>query len=104
MINIDFNREERTGCPEVVYCEHKSVKQIIEIINSFVDKKKSVLGTRLSPEKAKKIKAKFKKIFYDSVGEYFVAGQKQKKPKSSGNSKKGNVLIIKLYSLSCEKF
>jgi len=88
MINIDFDREKRTGCPEVVYCEHKSVKQIIEIINSFLDKKKAVMGTRLSSEKAKKIKAKFKKLFYDDIGEYFVAG---KNPESD---KKGKVLII----------
>ena len=53
------------------------------------------MGTRLSHEKAKKIKAKkFKNLFYDEVGEYFVAGQDQKKPKSSKKSKKGNVLII----------
>jgi len=89
MINIDFNREERTGCPEVVYCEHKSVKQINEIIKSFLDKKKAVMGTRLSLEKAKKIQAKkFKNYFYDEIGEYFIAGQNPKK------SKKGNVLII----------
>jgi len=89
MINIDFNREERTGCPEVVYCEHKSVKQIIEIIKSFLDKKKAVMGTRLSLEKAKKIQAKkFENLFYDEIGEYFVVG------KNSESNKTGKVLII----------
>ncbi len=88
MVNIDFDREKRTGCPEVIYCEHKSVKQILEIINSFLEKKRPVMGTRLSPEKAKKIKAKINAFFYDNVGEYFVAG---KVPKIT---KKGNVLIV----------
>ncbi len=89
MINIDFNREERTGCPEVVYCEHKSVKQIIEIIKSFLDKKKAVMGTRLSLEKFNKIKTEnFENLFYDEIGEYFVVG------KNSEANKTGNVLII----------
>jgi len=92
MINIDFDREKRTGCPEVIYCEHKSAKQIIEIINSFIERKKAVMGTRLSPVKAKKIRAKkFENLFYDEVGEYFIAGKTPKNPKKSI---KGNVLIV----------
>jgi len=74
MINIDFDREKRTGCPEVIYCEHKSPEQITQIITSFIEKGKSVMGTRLSNEKKEKIAGEFKKFLYDNVGEYFVVG------------------------------
>ena len=88
MINIDFDREKRTGCPEVIYCEHKSPEQIIQIITSFVEKGKSVMGTRLSPDKKEKIADKFENFFYDDVGEYFIVGD------SPEISKQGNALII----------
>jgi len=74
MINIDFDREKRTGCPEVIYCEHKSPEQITQIITSFIENGKSVMGTRLSIEKKEKIAGNFKKFLYDDVGEYFVVG------------------------------
>ena len=88
MINIDFDREKRTGCPEVIYCEHKSPEQITQIISSFVDKGKSVMGTRLSPEKKEKITGKFNEFFYDDIGQYFIVGSSPK------ISKSGNALII----------
>lgn len=88
MINVDFDRKDRTGCPEIIYCEHKSPEQIIEIIKSFLEKEKSVMGTRLSSEKAEKIQSVFNNIFYDKVGEYFIAGEHPE------ITKKGTVLII----------
>ena len=88
MINIDFDREKRTGCPEVIYCEHKSPEQIAQIITSFIEKGKSVMGTRLSIEKKEKIADEFDKFFYDDVGEYFVVGDFPE------ISKQGKALII----------
>ena len=88
MINIDFDREKRTGCPEVIYCEHKSSKQIEEIIISFLEKGKPVMGTRLSKNKKDLIAEKFDDFIYDDVAEYFVVGNFPKKTKS------GKALII----------
>ena len=88
MINIDFDREKRTGCPEVIYCEHKSPEQITQIITSFVEKGRAVMGTRLSPEKKETISEKFDEFFYDDIGQYFIVGN------SPEISKPGNALII----------
>lgn len=49
---LDHNRQDRTGFPEVVYGEGKSVEQMIQIIEAFKEKTKRVLATRVDSEKA----------------------------------------------------
>ncbi|MGN0467062.1 MAG: nickel pincer cofactor biosynthesis protein LarB [Lachnospiraceae bacterium] len=49
---IDYNREKRTGVPEVIYCEGKSAKQIKNIVkNMLMHGSKHILGTRCDREK-----------------------------------------------------
>lgn len=49
--NWDQDRNKRTGVPEAVYCEGKSVEQIDCIITESIEVKRSILLTRLSQEK-----------------------------------------------------
>jgi NCAIR mutase (PurE)-related protein len=46
---LDVSRRERTAIPEIVYCENKSVEQIIGIGKALYRKHKLVLGTRCLP-------------------------------------------------------
>jgi NCAIR mutase (PurE)-related protein len=47
---LDISRRERTAIPEIVYCENKSVDQIIGIGRVLYKKHKLVLGTRCLPD------------------------------------------------------
>lgn len=47
-VNLDFDRQNRTGLAEAVFCEGKSLVQLETILNTIVDEDKSMLWTRLS--------------------------------------------------------
>lgn len=53
---IDYDREKRTGVPEVIYCEGKSAKQIKNIVkNMLIHGSKHILGTRCDREKYEEV-------------------------------------------------
>jgi pyridinium-3,5-biscarboxylic acid mononucleotide synthase len=74
MIDIDYEREERTGIPEVIYCEYKSVEQIRNAALRIMERKPSVFGTRLDPAKASTLANSLEGFEYNAVGRYFSAG------------------------------
>lgn len=47
---LDNHRELRQGYPEVIFCQGKSPYQVLDIINSMVDRGQNVLGTRADKE------------------------------------------------------
>ena len=51
-VTLDFGRETRLGFPEVVYGEHKSVEQLVGILETHFKLQKNMLVTRLQSEKA----------------------------------------------------
>jgi NCAIR mutase (PurE)-related protein len=48
-VNMDFDRENRTGLAEAVFCQGKSTDQLATICNAVVTEHRSMLFTRLSP-------------------------------------------------------
>ena len=49
---IDYQREERTGVPEVIYCEGKTAQQVAGIVKNMREHgAEHILGTRCSEEK-----------------------------------------------------
>jgi len=54
---IDNHRELRTGCPEVIYCEGKTVRQVEEIVEHMLRNGNNVLATRATPEMFEAVKA-----------------------------------------------
>lgn len=46
--NIDHHRSLRTGYPEVIYCQGKTVEQVVGIVSHMHEKKVNILGTRAS--------------------------------------------------------
>ena len=73
-VNLDFERKDRTGFPEVIYCESKSVEQIGRTIEHFRSRNQQAMGTRLNQEKADILSGQFDDFKYDEAGEIFITG------------------------------
>jgi NCAIR mutase (PurE)-related protein len=72
---IDSKRQDRTGCPEVVYCMGKTTDQAEAIMVRMREKGIPVLGTRASPELADRIAKKYPEAEYDTVAQTLNIGE-----------------------------
>ena len=61
---IDHHRGLRTGVPEVIYCEGKSVTQIVGIARRMAKSHVNILGTRISGEVFEAVAQQFKNCEY----------------------------------------
>jgi pyridinium-3,5-biscarboxylic acid mononucleotide synthase len=61
---IDHHRELRTGYPEVIYCEGKTINQVKTIIQKMDEKNHNILATRVSKEIYDSIKDEIKNLEY----------------------------------------
>ena len=65
---IDLNRQERSGVPEVVFAESKTIDHLVEIVKVMVEKNGAVLLTRVSKLKLESLMESFKKLNFDVSG------------------------------------
>ena len=72
---IDTLRAERTGYPEVVYCEGKTVEQAEAIILRMREHNIPVLGTRANSKLAELVKNRFPDSFYDDLSRVITVGR-----------------------------
>ena len=86
---VDHHRSLRKGFPEVIFGEGKSVEQILGVMEAMVRQKDTVMITRVSPEKAKAIKAKYRKAVYHSDARIMVLT-----PKKIKQVPKGLIMVI----------
>jgi NCAIR mutase (PurE)-related protein len=77
IVKPDFERATRCGIPEVVYGGGKSAQQICGIAARFLSKSGRMIATKVSPEKAEAVAAKFKgvKLSYDCLSEVLILGR-----------------------------
>ncbi|MBL6690576.1 MAG: nickel pincer cofactor biosynthesis protein LarB [Pseudomonadales bacterium] len=67
-VNLDFDRENRTGLAEAVFCQGKSAAQLETICQTVIDAERSMLFTRLSASQYDYLDEKFPhKLDYDEV-------------------------------------
>lgn len=79
---IDHHREIRTGYPEVVYCEGKTVKQITGIFSHIAKRGTNIIGTRANMEKFKAVKSEIPEaVWYDEAR---IIGVTLNKKKTTG--------------------
>ncbi|MDH5399260.1 MAG: nickel pincer cofactor biosynthesis protein LarB [Cyclobacteriaceae bacterium] len=71
-INLDFEREGRTGFPEVVYGKSKDIDSLLEILKQHQDKGLNALITKLQSEKARKLLEEYPDAFYDPISGAFM--------------------------------
>jgi hypothetical protein len=83
---VDTHRSLRFGFPEVVLGEPKTAEQILGIVSTLVERKQPVLVTRLQPEKAEALVAKFPKGQYHPVARIFHLKQ--------GKQRAGKVSVV----------
>ncbi|AKQ63288.1 Circadian phase modifier [Myxococcus hansupus] len=83
---LDTHRNLRFGFPEVVLGEPKTVEQLLGIVGALVERKQTVLVTRLQPEKAEALVARFPKGEYHPVARIFHLKQ--------GKVRAGRVAVV----------
>ena len=73
--DIDISRGHRTAFPEVIYCESKSLAQILSIAKRTYAKKKLVLGTRCPEEFFPGLKRAFPRGYFLKESRSFRIGK-----------------------------
>jgi len=68
---VDLDRHRRCGFPEVVFAQGKTVEAMERIFGALLAHGADVLATRMSPEQAAALKAKFPDGRYNWVGRTF---------------------------------
>lgn len=66
--NIDHHRALRTGYPEVIYCEGKTIGQVCKIMSHMHEKGVNILGTRASMAMYEAVKAQLPQAEYNPLG------------------------------------
>lgn len=74
---IDSSREERTGFPEVVFCQGKEDEYLVAIYKKLFELNGQVFGTRASENQAELIKNHFPQAQYDKVSKILSVGNKK---------------------------
>ncbi len=64
---LDLNREKRTGFPEVIFGEGKTVEQIIAIMSKLMQHTERVLAARVDAVKAEAVVAALPGVTYHST-------------------------------------
>jgi NCAIR mutase (PurE)-related protein len=72
---IDFDREKRTGYPEVIYGEGKTVEQIQIIMGKLIEKHGKVMVTRVDVEKGFILVEAFPLATYDKTSRILLYGK-----------------------------
>jgi NCAIR mutase (PurE)-related protein len=87
--SIDHHRGLRRGLSEVIFGEGKEAEDIIAIMDRMIKQDENILITRLSPDKAKKVKKRYPEGIY-----YERARILTFMPKPMKNLGKGMILVI----------
>lgn len=64
---LDLHRALRTGMPEVIFCQSKTVSQVVGIFERLSQHHSQVLGTRASLEMAAAVQERLPGVTYDPV-------------------------------------
>jgi NCAIR mutase (PurE)-related protein len=83
---LDTHRSLRFGFPEVVLGEPKTVEQLLGIVGALLERKQTVLVTRLQPDKAEALLSRFPKGEYHPVARIFHVKQ--------GKRRAGKVAVV----------
>jgi len=85
---VDLNRKERCGFPEVIYCEGKSSAWIAGVVRQLAGAGQDCLATRVSPEQAEELAREFPQAQLDQLGRTFWL------PAGPPQAPRGSVVVI----------
>ncbi len=86
---VDHHRTLRKGFPEVVFCQNKTISQVVEIVKKLARNNSTVLATRATQEMFKEIKKHVKNSQYNNKSKTIVINKKNTDDKS-----KNKILIV----------
>ncbi len=87
---LDHHRLLRTGLPEAVFGENKTVEQLVEILQAMLKRPAVVLATRIDPEKAEQVCGQVEGVRYHATSR-LLTGNKESIPK---NISRGTVMVV----------
>jgi NCAIR mutase (PurE)-related protein len=87
---LDHQRSLRTGLPEVVFGEGKSLTQLVEILRALLRRQTVVLATRVDPVKAEQVQQQIQGLVYSPEAR-LLSGNLQYQVKDSG---RGRVVVV----------
>lgn len=74
---LDNHRELRQGYPEVIFCEGKTIEQVLNIFHSMAEKGNNLLGTRAGEEMFLAIKKSYPAASYHDLARTITLKQKE---------------------------
>ena len=74
---IDNHRQLRNGHPEVIYCEGKTVEQVVSIVSYMLTQDVNILGTRASEEMFLGVKAICEDATYNKMARTITIRRKE---------------------------
>jgi len=87
---IDHHRAMRTGYPEIIFCQNKSVEHIVKIAQAQIAYGETVFGTRAEPEVLEAVAAHCDTVEVNTLGRCFWSKAKTWKKKELS---RGNIVI-----------
>ena len=87
---IDHHRDLRKGFPEVVFCQNKTVNQVVKIIKRLSKNNNTILATRATEDMFNEVKKHLKNVQYNKKSKTIVINRNKK----NKIQKNGNVLVI----------
>ena len=75
---IDHHRALRKGFPEVVFCQNKTVKQVMEIVKRLAKDNSTILATRATEDMFRQIKKHIKNTQYNTKSKTIIVNKKNK--------------------------
>ena len=73
--HLDHARQDRTGIPEVILAEHKTLEQVIDIARDLTARHSAVLATRVSAQTMRKLAESFPEGRWDERSGCFAVGR-----------------------------
>jgi NCAIR mutase (PurE)-related protein len=86
---IDHHRALRQGHPEVVFCEGKTVEQVVDIADRLVAASGGFLGTRADERMAAALRARFERLDWNPLGRTVYLS-----PPGPAARKTGTILVV----------
>lgn len=86
--NIDSDRVNRLGFPEIIYGASKSVEVLIDILDFYQKTGERAFVTKLQQEKAQQLLKHYPEAFYDALSGVFAVSR------DTSNLKNGEIAVV----------
>ena len=77
---VDLQRSERCGFPEVIFCEGKTLHWVEGVIQQLMDAGQACLATRVPAEHVDHLESRFREIQYNATARTLWLAPKQSQP------------------------